>query len=133
MTLGIEEQVAGLHISVEQVGRVHVLQAFEHLVDDILLVDLFQDVSPDDRVQVSIHEIKDKVNIPIILCSDHVLQPDDVLVADKFLQEDNLTEGSLSVSGILEGVEVLLEGDNLLGALIDGFPDNTVRALSQLL
>ena len=41
MTLGIEQQVAGLQVSVEEIGRMHILQAFEDLVDDVLLVDLF--------------------------------------------------------------------------------------------
>ena len=107
----------------------HVLEALENLIDNVLLVDFFEDVCTDDRVQVSIHEIEDKVNIPIVFRSNHILQPNDVLVADELLEEYDLTEGSLGVSCILEGVEVLFEGYDLLGAFIDGFPHNTVRSL----
>jgi hypothetical protein len=51
-------------------------------------------------------------------------------VTDQFLQENDLTKGALSVSGILEGVEVFLERDDFLCALVDCLPDNSVGALS---
>lgn len=108
----------------------HILQALKHLIDDILLVDVFEDIGTDDGVEVGIHKVEDEVDVAIVFSSDHVLKADDVLVTRQFLEEDDLTEGALGVGGVLEGVEVLLQRDNLLGALVDGLPDNAVSALT---
>ena len=42
----------------QQVGRVHEFQTLQVLVDDVLLVDVFQNVGSDNSMQVSIHEVK---------------------------------------------------------------------------
>lgn len=114
----------------QQVGRVHELQALQVLVDDVLLVDVFEDVGSDDRMQVSIHEVEDEVDIAVIFSSNHILQPDNVLVACQLLQKDNLAKYPLGISRVLESVKVLLESDNLFGSLVDGLPDDTVCSLS---
>ena len=108
----------------------HVLQALQDLVDDVLLVDIFEDVGTDDSVKISVHEVEDEVDISVVFCADYVLQANNVLVASQLLQEDDLAERALRVSSVLESVEVLLEGDDLLGALVDGLPHDTVRSLS---
>lgn len=51
----------------------HVLEALETLVNDILLVDVLEDVGPDDCVEVGVHKIEYKVNVSIVFCSDHIL------------------------------------------------------------
>ena len=109
------------------------LEAFEALIDDVLFVDVFQYICPDDRVQVGVHEVENKVDVAIVLSPNHILEPDNVLVASKFLEEDNLTESPLSICGVLEGVKVLLESDDFLGSLVDGLPDDSIGSLAQLL
>jgi hypothetical protein len=37
----------------------HVLQALENLVDDILLMDVFEDVSSNDGVKIGVHKVED--------------------------------------------------------------------------
>ena len=108
----------------------HVLQAFQDLVDDVLLVDIFEDVGTDDSVKISVHKVEDEVNVTIVFSADYVLKANNVLVTSQLLQEDDLAERALRVSSVLESVEVLLEGDNLFGALVDGLPHDTVRSLS---
>ena len=108
----------------------HVLQTFQDLVDDVLLVDIFEDVGTDDSVKISVHEVEDEVNVTIVFSADYVLKANNVLVTSQLLQEDDLAERALRVSGVLESVEVLFKGDNLFGALVDGFPHDTVRSLS---
>ena len=114
----------------QKIRRVHVLQAFQDLVDDVLLVDIFEDVGTDDSVKISVHEVEDEVNVTIVFSADYVLKANNVLVTSQLLQEDDLAERALRISGVLESVEVLLEGDNLFGALVDGLPHDTVRSLS---
>jgi hypothetical protein len=58
-------------------------------------------------MQVSFHEIKNHVEILVVLCLDHLLQFDYVLVVLELLQENNLPECSLSICGIVEGVKNL--------------------------
>ena len=108
----------------------HVLQALKHLIDDILLVDVFEDIGTDDGVEIGIHKVEDEVDVTIVFSSDHVLKADDVLVTGQLLEEDDLTEGALGVGGVLEGVEVLLQRDDFFGALVNGLPDNAVSALT---
>lgn len=114
----------------QQVGRVHVLQALQHLVDDILLVDVFENVGSDDGVQIGIHEVEHQVNVSVIFRPNDILQTDDVLVTRQLLEENDLSESSLCIGGILKGVKVLLEGYDLFGALVDRFPDNTISSLT---
>ena len=51
----------------------HVFETLEALVNDILLVDVLEDVSPDNCVQIGIHEVENEVNISIIFCPDDIL------------------------------------------------------------
>jgi len=51
-------------------------------------------------------------------------------MTSKLLQENDLTEGTLCVGSILEGVKILLQGNNFLGALVNSFPNDTVSTLT---
>lgn len=51
----------------------HVLEALETLIDNILLVNIFKDVGPDYSVQVRVHEVKNEVYVPVIFCPDDIL------------------------------------------------------------
>ena len=117
----------------QQIGRMHVLQAFQALVNYILLVNILENICSNYSMQISVHEVEDEVDISIVFCSDDVLQPDDVFVAVQLLKEDDLSECPLGVSCILKSIEVLLERHNLLGPLVDGLPDDTVRTFAKLL
>ncbi len=64
-----------LDVSVEQLSAVHVLQRLEELVHDILLVDLLQNVCPDDSMQVCLHVVEHQVDIPVILGLHHIQEP----------------------------------------------------------
>ena len=92
----------------------HVLQTLQDLVNNVLLVDVFENVGPDNRMQICVHKIKDKIDITVILSPNHILESNYVLVPSQLLQEDNLTESSLRVSRVLESIKVLLQSDNLL-------------------
>lgn len=114
----------------EQVGGMHVLEAFQALVNNVLLVNIFQDIGSDHCVQVGVHKVEYQVDVAIILGSHHILQSNNVFVAGQFLQEDDLTEGALGVCCVLEGIEVLFERHNLLGPLVNSFPHDTVSSLA---
>ena len=114
----------------QQVSRMHVLEALEHLVDNVLLVDVLEDVRTDDGVQIRVHKVKHQVDVAVVFRAHHVLEPDNILVARKLLQENDLAEGALGVRGILERIEVLFQRHDLLGALINCLPYDTVRSLS---
>ena len=86
----------------------HVLETLEALVDDVLFVDIFQDVGSNNRVQISVHKVEHKVNISIVLRTNHILKSNNVLVSIQFLQKYYFTESPLGVSCILESIEVFL-------------------------
>ena len=50
----------------------HKLERLEELIHNILLVYLLQDVGTYDGVQVSLHVVKDEVDVAVILCLDDV-------------------------------------------------------------
>ena len=63
----------------------HVLQALQHLVNNVLLVNVFKYVSPDNCVQISIHKVEHQINISIVLSPNYVLQSNYVLVPCQLL------------------------------------------------
>jgi hypothetical protein len=109
---------------------VHVLQALQDLIDDILLVDVFEDVGSDDGVEVSVHEVEHQVDVSVIFRPDHILKTNDVLVSGEFLKENDLSEGALGIGGVLERVKVLLECYDFLGTLVNRLPYNTISTLT---
>ena len=110
----------------KDVGTVHVLEGLEELVHGVLLVDVLEDAGPDDGVEVSLHVLEDQVDVPVIVSLQHVQQLDDVLVPMQLLQEHDLPEGPLGISGILEGIKDLLEGHCLPSLLVDSLPHYTI-------
>ena len=110
----------------------HELQTLQHLVNDILLVYVLKDIGSNNGVKIGIHKIEHKVYVSVILCSDDILKSDNVLMTGQLLQENDFSEGSLSVCCILEGVKVLLESDNVLCLLIDSLPHDAIRTLTYI-
>ena len=49
----VDQQVAGLDVAVQKFRRVQVLERFDKLVYDVLLVDVLQDVCSNHRMQIS--------------------------------------------------------------------------------
>lgn len=54
MAIAVQQQVGWLHVAVDQVRSVHIVQGLQQLVYDILLMDLLQDASADNGMQVSL-------------------------------------------------------------------------------
>ena len=93
-----------------------VLERFEELVDDVFLVYGLEDVNSYDLVQVSFHEIKNHVEVLVIFGLDDVLESNDVLMLGELFEEDDFAEGSLSVSGVVEGIKDFFERNDLPGS-----------------
>ena len=49
-----------------------VLEGFEKLVHDILLVDFFKNICTDHSVQISVHELENKINIAVVVRFEHI-------------------------------------------------------------
>jgi hypothetical protein len=62
----VQEDVAGFEISVDHVARVNVLDSFEELVHDVLLMDVLQDALFDDVVQVGLHVLEAEVDVAVV-------------------------------------------------------------------
>ena len=73
-------------------------------------MDILQDLGPDDRMKVGLHEVENQVQIFMILCPDQMLQSDDVGVAIQLPQKDDFTECALGIGGILECIEHFFDG-----------------------
>ncbi len=93
----------------------------------------FKNLRTNHRMQVRLHVIKYKVDVLVILGLDDVKEPDDVVVSVKLLQEHDLSEGTLRIRSVMEGIEDLLQSDDLLVLLVDGLPNDAISSLTQLL
>lgn len=133
MALRIQEQVGGLQVSVDQVPAVQLLQGFEQLLEDLLLVHVLQDVGPDHRVQVSLHIVEHTLDVLVILGFYYVQQPHNVLVSIQFLQEHYLPIGALSICCILKCIEYFFECYDLIIRFVFGFPHNALSSFAQFL
>ena len=45
MTLTIEEDIGGFHVSVDKFTGMNVFERFKYLINDVLFVDIFKDAS----------------------------------------------------------------------------------------
>lgn len=44
-------------------------------------MNVFQDVGSDNSMQIGVHKIEDKVDISVILGTDHILKSDDIFMS----------------------------------------------------
>lgn len=63
VTVGVQEEVRRLEITVEDVGRVHALEGTESLVDKVLAMVVAEVLGPDDSVHVCLHQLLDQVHL----------------------------------------------------------------------
>ena len=115
VAVGVDEQVARLHVAVQHVGRVDVLEAAEDLVHEVLEMLLRQRLArADDAVQVALHEVGDDVRVREILgVGRHgadVQDLDHVLVRVEVAQQLDLAQNALGIDQVREHVGYLLDG-----------------------
>jgi len=72
VTLRVQQQIGGFEVSVDEFTCVEVLECLQQLLNDVLLVDVFQDVSSDDCMQVSFHLVEYTVDVFVIFSSNYV-------------------------------------------------------------
>lgn len=68
----------------------HVLNPFQHLVHDILFVDIFHDSCTDNGMEISLHKVKYEVNVFGTLGFDYVEETDNIRVTVELLQKNDL-------------------------------------------
>lgn len=112
-----------------QLSGVQIVYRFGDLIDYVSLMLLLQNILSDQSVQVDIHELKNKVNVTLILRFDYFLQGNDIRMF-YFIEEHHLPIGSLSVGGILESIEVLFQGMDRFIFFINNFPYDSVGTTS---
>lgn len=84
-------------------------------------------------MQICFHEIKDQIDILVILGFNQLLQADYIWMTIKLSQENNLSESSLSIRGILKSIKNFLNCNNIFIVLIDRFPDYSISPFTKLL
>jgi len=48
-------------------------------------MNILQNIGSNNGMQIRIHEIEDEIDIPVVFCSYHILQSNDVLVTVQLL------------------------------------------------
>ena len=106
---GVEQEVAGLEVAVEDVCRVDVLEAPEDLVEEVADVVIAQPLGLEQLVEIRLHETLDDVDV---LHGVHGGRPEDVSdVNNVFMIEPgqylDLPQGSLTVSLVFKRTDLL--------------------------
>ena len=130
----VQQQVAGLQVTVENIGRVDVLESPENLIKKVADVVITESLGLEQLVEVSLHQALDNVDITQTVDVDWT--EDIAYVYDIFVlkpvQDLDLPEGSLAVSLVLKRAD-LLDGDLALGLDVHGGHDHAVGALPDVL
>ena len=133
LAVRVGEDVLRLQVAVEDLGRVHILEPAQQLVEEELVV-LRREVvvGLDDLVQIRLHQLEDDVDVaelPRRRRQHDVLDVDDVGVAQQAQQLD-LAQDARRVRDVVEHVVDLLDRDPLARRVVDGRADDAVAALA---
>lgn len=101
-------------------------------MEGVPLVNFFEDVSANDNMKVGFHEVKDQVEVLVVVSFQEVGQANDVVMA-KLLQEHDFPKCSLGISSIVKGIKNLFECNNQFRFPVDRLPHYTIRAFAELL
>lgn len=149
-----DEQVAGLQVAVQHAVLLHVADAAQQLVHEVLEVRVGEVlVRLDDAVQVRVQEVHHDVDLVLLLAHVQVPQRDDlvvgrgrqagpraraalrrathVAVAAEVAHEADFAQGVLGVDGRLGHGRDLLDGHLLAGLLVPRGADDAVRTAAQ--
>ena len=84
-------------------------------------------------MQICFHILKDHIEISVIFGLDDRKQFDDIIVLRELFEEDDFPVGPLGIRRVLECVEHLLEGHDLLRFTIKSLPNYTVGSFAFIL
>ena len=120
----------------DDVRRVHVVAARQHLEHEVLQVVVCEVLARvDDTVHVSLHQLRDDVDVLVVGGGGrlrHIEYLDDVLVVKEFQQAD-LTDDTLSINQIFEGLWYFFDGNLAVVHVVVGRAHDTVGAVADLL
>ena len=108
----VEQEVAGLEVPVQDVGRVDVLETPQYLVEEVTDVIIAQSLGLQQLVEICLHQTLDNVDVSKALHSERsedVPDVDDILVLEPVEYLD-FSQGSLAVGLVLKRAD-LLDGD----------------------
>ena len=109
-----------------------VKEGLGHLIEDVFAMSLGKDVLPDECVEVNIHVLEDEVDVPVVLCSDDLLQFYHIRMA-QLHQKHDLSVCTLGISGVIECIKVFLQSLDLPTFLVCDFPDVSIGSAADLL
>lgn len=109
----------------DEFACVQILECLGDLVDDVLVVDWFENSLRNDIVKIRLHIFEDEVDVFPILSLDSFSKFDDVVMIE-LPQYGNLAICSLSVSRMLKSVKDFFECQRLLGHSVLNLPDVTI-------
>ena len=130
----VQQQVTGLQVTMEDIGRVDILEAPENLVEKVANVVITESLGLEQLVEVSLHQALDNVDITETVDVDwteDVADIDDILVLEP-VEDLDLPEGSLAVSLMLKRAD-LLDGNLALSLDIQSGHNHPVGALPDVL
>ena len=106
-------------------SAVKIFKCFCYLVDDVANVNIFEYIFCNDVMEVSFYKLKDEIDIPVVISFDGFVQFDNVWV---FQLTENLdfSISSLSIGGMLKGVEYFFQGVDLFGCFLFHFPNVSI-------
>ena len=111
---------------------VQILHAFNNLVQDEAIVNIFEYFLSDCIMQVCFHKFEDQVQIFVVIGFKQIMKLNYILMF-KLVEEHNFTIGPLGICRVLERIEYFFQGQSLACFLISYFPHVSVCSASNLL
>ncbi|TNV74805.1 hypothetical protein FGO68_gene13371 [Halteria grandinella] len=105
----------------------HVFDAFQNLIYNVLFVYFFKNICSDDCMQISFHVFKYQIYISIVFCSMNIVQSYDIMMI-QFIKEHNLSKCSLGICCILKSIKYFFQCyTGIFTSFIDCFPNLIIQ------
>lgn len=99
------------------ISRMEILSRTEQLIHNELHVNILENSSfSNNMMQIRVHELKDQIQIVIVVCPMDIEQLDDVRMVAELPEEDDFAECALRVSAVAEGVVNAFHRNDAAGA-----------------
>ena len=115
----------------DKLGRMQIMDAFENLVEDEYLMHFLENIGAYNRMQVGFHELKNQVQILLVLRLHHPEQLYHIVILQA-VKDLNLPVCALGIDGIPKCIEYFLQGVDFVCFFLPRLPYVPVGSASHL-
>lgn len=130
-TVTVNENIRGFQISVNKGRRMKIMKSFDDLVQNIFYMNFLQFPLIDQMIEIWLHVLEYQVDVTIVWGVMNGVEGNNVRML-QLPQNWDLSEGALSISGMLERIKYFLQSYNPVGVFALSFPNLPIGSLPNL-